>query len=76
MAKKTNPFNALTVKGGKLNNLSISWDYESDPDDKSQRVPSLLVTPNRKKFEHYHIDLNRKQAKKLKNWLTWFLNNN
>lgn len=59
---------------GNRDNLSISWDYETDPDDTKQRRPILLYTPNMENTsEHFHIELTRKQARALSEWLIDYL---
>lgn len=58
---------------GKYSNLSISWDYDDNEDDKKQRRPILLFVPNMDDSEHFHIELSRKQATALNDWLTDYL---
>lgn len=67
-------FGITKISKGKIDNLSISWDYESDPDDKTQRRPIFLFTPNMDNTnEHFHIELTRKQARVLSKWLIDYL---
>jgi len=51
--------------------LSISLDYDTDPD---KVYPVLLYIPDIRQFEHHHISLNKKQARKLHKWLGKYLN--
>ena len=67
------PFGITTICPGRYRNLQISWDYDTNPDDKKHRTAVLLFTPNLRKFNHEHIVLNRKQALVLRNWLDRFL---
>lgn len=53
--------------------LDISWDYDDDVDDISQRVPVMLYTPNDRRNSHYHITLNKEQAATLHTWLGNYL---
>jgi hypothetical protein len=51
--------------------LDISWDYDTNP---KKIYPVLLFTPNSKNIdEHFHISLNRREAKILKTWLDEYL---
>lgn len=55
----------------RFDTLSIGLEYDYVPEDS---YPSLLFTPNKDEFEHYHIALNVEQAKALKNWLNNWIN--
>lgn len=60
------------VRRGKLNALSISRDFNFNPE---KTYPVLLFTPHMDNTdEHFHIELNRAQALKLRDWLTQWLN--
>lgn len=54
-------------------NLSISWDYIENPKNKKDRYPVFLFKPIADQSNHYHIRLDRKQAKVLNTWLTKYL---
>lgn len=69
-----NRYGITKIRKGKFDNLMISWDSESDENDKDTRYPVFLYTPNMNdKMDHYHIELNKKQAEKLRDWLTCYL---
>lgn len=56
-------------------NLSISMDYDDDWDEVQQRFAVMLFTPDMNDTtEHWHIQLDDNQAKKLHSWLGDFLN--
>lgn len=63
----------------KVDCLCISWDWQDNPDDKSQRRPVFLYTPHMEDLDksgcphHYHIELNFEQAKKLRDWLSDYI---
>lgn len=57
------------IKQG-INALSISRDYDVNPD---HHYPVLLFTPGLNTNEHFHIELNRGEAKKLRDWLNLWL---
>lgn len=62
------------IRDGDVDNLGISWDYDDDPLDKAQRQAVFLYTPWMKDTNvHYHISLNREEARKLRDWLTDFV---
>jgi hypothetical protein len=59
------------IKKGKRYNLDVSLDYDID---ENKKYPVLLFTPNfEDKNEHFHIDLSRKEAKILSEWLNEYL---
>ena len=67
-------FGITKICKGKIDNLSISWDYHDNPDDKKQRRPILLYTPNMANTsQHFHIELTRKQARLFNEWLNEYL---
>ena len=51
--------------------LSINYEEENQ-----QKYPVLLYVPNKEEFTHYHIELSRKEASLLKDWLEDFLKDN
>jgi hypothetical protein len=53
--------------------LAVGWDYEDDPSDKSQRFVNMLYVPYTPEFPHEHIELNREEAIKLRDWLSAFI---
>jgi hypothetical protein len=57
---------SVEIKGGKLNNLSIGLDYDLNP---LKPYPTFLFIPHKQKFEHHHIELTWKEAKRLRDWL-------
>jgi hypothetical protein len=58
----------------KSDNLSVSWDYDSNKDDLTQRRPVFLYTPWMDNTDdHYHIELTRNQAIVLRDWLNDYL---
>lgn len=69
-------YGSTDIRTGRIDNLSIGWDYEDNPEDVKQRKPVFLFTPDMKDTNtHYHIELDRRQARKLRDWLTSYLNN-
>ena len=59
------------IKKQKFHNLSISLDYDYDPDDLH---PVLLFTPDMSNtIEHWHISLDKKETKELYEWLGKYL---
>ncbi len=63
----------ILIRSGKLNNLGISLEYDNNP---SKKFPVLFFTPDMSnKMNHYHIDLNAKQVKVLRDWLDDFEKN-
>ena len=74
MAYEDNPVGHTILKKGRIGNLSVSWDYEDDPNDSSQRSPVFRFTPDMESAkEHHHIKLSYKQADALKDWLDEYL---
>jgi hypothetical protein len=70
--KLPNKYNITRIKKGKVNNLTVSWDSVDKEEKKKYAV--LLYTPSMfDKMVHYHIELNRKEAKALNKWLEKFL---
>jgi hypothetical protein len=66
-----NKFGSTNIKSRRRNNLGISWDYKTNP---KHKYPILLFTPDMENMDnHYHIELNKRQAKILHAWLTAFL---
>lgn len=65
------------IKKNKIHNLSINWDADvKDVENchKSKCYPVMLFTPNMNNTNnHYHIKLNRKETRKLRDWLNIFL---
>jgi len=65
-----NKYGVYSIKTG----LSISWDYDTSPSDKSQRSAVFLFTPNPNNTDdHHHIEMDREQAQKLRDWLDAFI---
>lgn len=66
-----NKFGLTKIKSKRINNLSINWDFNRTPKSK---FPVLLFTPDMNNVNaHYHIKLDKKQARKLKTWLDLYL---
>lgn len=67
-----NKFGITKIITSKRNNLDISWDCD---DLKSKnRKPVFLFTPNMDNIiNHFHIELSKKQAVKLRDWLADYL---
>jgi hypothetical protein len=60
-----------TIKGGQIDNLMINLDYDVTP---KRLYPVILFTPDMKDTNtHYHIRLNKKQARELRDWLNKFV---
>lgn len=70
-----NRFGGTDICKRQYNRLSISWDYGGNPDNEKERYPVLLFVPNEAADEHYHIELNRKQAEVLHKWLGQYIYN-
>lgn len=52
-------------------NLSIGWDYDTNPE---KRFPMILFTPHMRNTKvHYHIRFSITEARTLHNWLSQFL---
>lgn len=69
-----NKFGITKIISSKRKNLDISWDCEEDPKDKKQRKPVFLFTPDMDNtINHFHIELDKKQAVKLRDWLNDYL---
>tara|TARA_R100001086_G_scaffold246872_2_gene179859 strand:+ start:1347 stop:1592 length:246 start_codon:yes stop_codon:yes gene_type:complete len=70
---KKNIYDTEIIKNQPFDNLRISWDYEDDPEDISQRTVSFLYTPDMDNtYEHFHIELNDAEGMALRNWLIEF----
>jgi hypothetical protein len=64
-------FEHAKIKKTRIDNLSISWDYETDP---KKRCPVFLFTLDMCNTDvHYHIKLSIAEARALKKWLNDFL---
>ena len=58
----------------KIDNLSISIDFDDNWDEIAQRFPVILFTPDMNNTaEHWHIRLSDNQAIHLNKWLDEFL---
>lgn len=68
-------YGSTDICDGRIDNLSIGWDYEDDPEDASQRYPVFLFIPDTEHHNHYHIELDREKAQILRDWLDDFLQN-
>jgi len=75
-------YGGTQIIDGRIDNLRINWDYEDDPEDKTQRFPVLFYTPDmdhnkddpKKCPDHFHIALDsRDKILVLRDWLTKFL---
>jgi hypothetical protein len=60
-------FGITKIRDDKRDNLGISIDIMSEP------VAVLMYIPDVDDFEHSHIELTRKQATILRDWLIKFL---
>lgn len=54
--------------------IKLSWDYDDDENDKSQRVAHILYVPYYPEHDHDHIIMNLEEAKIVRDWLTEFIN--
>lgn len=71
MSYKRHRYGSTKIKSKRIDNLQINWDYQRTPKSK---FPVFLFTPDMNDTNtHYHIKLDRLQAKKLKDWLEDFL---
>ena len=66
-------FGGTDICDGSVYNFSIGWDYNDNPSDEKQRYPVFLFIPDMEDPDHYHIELNRKQARILRDWLNDYL---
>jgi hypothetical protein len=63
--------NAETIRPGRIDNLVISMDYDTNP---NKSYPVLLFTPDTENTrEHWHIPFTQGQAAKLMNYLADYL---
>lgn len=63
-----------TVKEGRRDNLSMSWDYDTDASNVTERHAVMLYTPDMEDTSnHEHIEFSDEEAKKLHSWLGRFL---
>ena len=53
--------------------LGISWDYETDPNQKDKWMAIFLSIHNKEEHDHKHMIMNHKQARNLRDWLNNFL---
>lgn len=60
-------FGITEIREEKIDNLSVSIDIMDEP------VAVLLHTLHLEEHEHSHIELNKKQATILRDWLNSFL---
>jgi hypothetical protein len=60
----------LSITPGPYDALSISLDYDDDP---QKLFPVFLFVPIMDQPEHWHIQLNREQAVKLRDWLNDYM---
>lgn len=59
--------NKITAITNRTNNeLSISLDE----DENENPIAVLLFQPRAEEFNHYHIELNKDEATRLRDWLT------
>lgn len=62
---------ARVIKRGRMDNLQISWDYDTNP---NYRYPVFLFTPDMDDTDtHYHIQLTRSDAVQLAGWLRSYI---
>jgi hypothetical protein len=67
-------YGSTVINNEKIDNLQINWDYDDDAEDIKQRFPVLLYTPWMEDTKnHFHISLNKEQAKVMKEWLEEYL---
>jgi PHP family Zn ribbon phosphoesterase len=59
--------------GDSFETLSISWDYETNEENRNERAAVLLHVPREDNYDHSHIVLNVKQAKTLRDWLDSYI---
>lgn len=66
-----NKFGGTELVDNMFGNLSIGWDYDTNPEKK---YPVFLYTPDMKNTNvHYHVPLTKRNAKRLKKWLAEYL---
>lgn len=68
----TDRFGITTLIDGN-EHLGVSWDYDTDPDDLSQRTATLFYIPDKTHHTHYHISLSDAQCADLRDWLSAYL---
>lgn len=74
-------YGVTNIRKGRRDNLSISWDNFVNaaknfalPKFKKNRIPVFLYTPDMENTrEHFHIELNKRQARVLRDWLNDYL---
>jgi hypothetical protein len=66
-------FMVKDIKKGKRDNISMSWDYDSDKDDIAQRFAVMLYTPEKGQHEHSHIAFTDDEIYKLGLWIDDYL---
>jgi hypothetical protein len=59
--------------GDSFETLSISWDFESNEENRKERAAVLLHVPCEDSDDHSHIVLNIKQAKIMRDWLDSYI---
>lgn len=69
-----NRFGSTNIRNGRIDNLSINWDFDYNEDSIRERYPVFLFTPDMEDTRtHYHIKLTLKQARVLYKWLGEFI---
>jgi hypothetical protein len=66
-------FGVTALAQAGVDRFDISWDYDDDPTDKTQRKAVFLVVPKTAASDHEHIELTRQGARDLRDWLTAYL---
>ena len=68
---KTLNIRVKQIRGGKNDNLQINLDYDYTP---KHLFPVMLYTPDMRNTDvHYHIHLNKRQARALRDWLSIYV---
>lgn len=71
---KCKPIDLKTKSYGSPNEqLSVLFDFDTNPSNKEKWKLMFLYVPNVKEFEHFHIELKKSEAKKLRDWLDHFI---
>lgn len=69
-----NRFGSTNICNGRIDNLSINWDFDYHEESIRERYPVFLFTPDMEDTrEHYHIKLDLEQARKLHKWFGEFI---